>query len=90
MPDKNVKNKTPVAVAGCVLKQQEDHSFAPKLDLDKSGIMWAANAVLFPVIASGWREMHLYSQARDYGEKVNPISVSKLLISASKQLSGMF
>ena len=39
VPDKNVKNKTPVAVAGCVLKQQEDHSFAPKLDLDKSGIM---------------------------------------------------
>ena len=39
VPDKNVKNKTPVAVAGCVLKQQEDHSVAPKLDLDKSGIM---------------------------------------------------
>ena len=39
VPEKNVKNKNPVAVAGCVLKQQEDHNFAPKLDLDKLGIM---------------------------------------------------
>ena len=90
VPEKNVKNKNPVAVADCVLKQQEDHNFPPKLDLDKLGIMQPVNAVLFPVITSGWREMHLYSQARDYGEKINPISVSKLLISTSKQLSGMF